>query len=78
VSGDNNASGYSSSTSGVLLGLDTEVNDGWRVGAATGYTQSHLNGQSASADSDNYHLSVYGGKRFEAIALRLGGATTWH
>ncbi|MBT0626342.1 autotransporter outer membrane beta-barrel domain-containing protein [Pseudomonas fluorescens] len=78
VSGDNNASGYSSSTSGVLLGLDTEVGDGWRVGAATGYTQSHLNGESASADSDNYHLSVYGGKRFEAIALRLGGATTWH
>ena len=78
VSGDNNASGYSSSTSGVLLGLDTEVSDGWRVGAATGYTQSHLNGQSASADSDNYHLSIYGGKRFDAIALRLGGATTWH
>lgn len=78
VSGDNNASGYSSSTSGVLLGLDTEVSGGWRVGAATGYTQSHLNGQSASADSDNYHLSIYGGKRFDAIALRLGGATTWH
>ncbi|RUQ46919.1 autotransporter domain-containing protein, partial [Corynebacterium pseudodiphtheriticum] len=78
ISGDNNASGYSSSTSGVLLGLDTEVGDGWRVGAATGYTQSHLNGASASADSDNYHLSVYGGKRFDAIALRLGGASTWH
>ncbi|QJI30883.1 autotransporter outer membrane beta-barrel domain-containing protein [Pseudomonas sp. ADAK18] len=79
VSGDNNASGYTSSTSGVLLGLDTDVGDGWRVGAATGYTQSHLNGESsASADSDNYHLSIYGGKRFDAIALRLGGATTWH
>ncbi|OLF54700.1 autotransporter domain-containing protein [Pseudomonas chlororaphis] len=79
VDADHNASRYSTSTSGVLLGLDTEVGDGWRVGAATGYTKTDLNGSSrTSADSDNYHLSLYGGKRFDSIALRLGGGTTWH
>ncbi|AVO58682.1 autotransporter domain-containing protein [Pseudomonas chlororaphis] len=79
VDADHNATRYSTSTTGVLLGLDTDVGDGWRVGAATGYTRTDLNGASrTSADSDNYHLSIYGGKRFDSIALRLGGATTWH
>ncbi|MBT9266230.1 autotransporter domain-containing protein [Pseudomonas sp. MG-9] len=76
---DHNASGFSSSTTGVLMGLDTDIGDGWRFGGAAGYTQTRLGGASKkSADADNYHLSVYGGKRFDSIALRLGGATTWH
>ena len=79
VDTDHNATSYSTSTTGVLLGLDTDVGDGWRAGMATGYTKTDLNGSSrTSADSDNYHLSVYGGKRFDSIALRLGGGTTWH
>ncbi|MGY1449373.1 autotransporter domain-containing protein [Pseudomonas chlororaphis] len=76
---DHNTSSFSSSTTGVLLGLDSDIGDGWRFGGATGYTQTRLEGASKkSVDSDNYHLSVYGGKRFESIALRFGGATTWH
>lgn len=76
---NHNASGFSSSTTGVLMGLDTDIGDGWRFGGATGYTQTRLEGSSKkSVDADNYHLSVYGGKRFDSIALRLGGATTWN
>jgi len=78
ISGDNNATGYSASTNGVLLGLDTEVGDGWRLGSATGYTQTKLSAESStSANSDNYHLSFYGGKRFDSLALRAGVASTW-
>ena len=76
---DHNATSYSTSTTGVLLGLDTDIGDGWRIGGATGYTKSDLKGSSrTSANSDNYHLSIYGGKRFDSIALRFGGASTWH
>jgi len=79
ISADDNATGYSASNTGVLLGMDTEIGDAWRVGAATGYTQTKLNGQSSTrADSDNYHLSLYGGNHFDSIALRAGAATTWH
>ncbi|MCK3842090.1 autotransporter domain-containing protein [Pseudomonas sp. W15Feb34] len=76
---DHNAASYSTSTTGVLLGLDTDIGDGWRIGGATGYTKTDLKGASRkSANSDNYHLSIYGGKRFDSIALRFGGASTWH
>lgn len=78
ISADDNATGYSASNSGVLLGMDTEVGDGWRLGAATGYTQTRLDGSAASkANSDNYHLSLYGGKRLGNLALRTGAASTW-
>lgn len=76
---DRNASTFSSSATGVLLGLDTDIGDGWQLGGAAGYTQTRLEGTSkTSADSDNYHLSIYGGKRFDRTALRFGGAMAWH
>ncbi|ROL81464.1 hypothetical protein BLX41_04745 [Pseudomonas protegens] len=76
---DHNATSYSTSTTGVLLGLDTDIGDGWRIGGATGYTKTDLKGASRkSVNSENYHLSIYGGKRFDSIALRFGGASTWH
>ncbi|QQZ44773.1 autotransporter domain-containing protein [Pseudomonas sp. SK3(2021)] len=79
LNSDHNATGYSSSTSGVLLGLDTDIGDGWRLGGATGYTKTEVKGSSKnSVDSDNFHLSAYGGKRFDTLALRFGAATTWH
>ncbi|MFC6299094.1 autotransporter outer membrane beta-barrel domain-containing protein [Pseudomonas sp. CCM 7893] len=79
IKGDGNASGYSSSISGVLLGLDTDMADGWRFGAATGYSQTKLNGSlKTKVESANYHLSLYGGKQYDTIALRIGETTTWH
>ncbi|WP_172458765.1 autotransporter outer membrane beta-barrel domain-containing protein [Serratia plymuthica] len=79
ASGDANATGYQASTYGVLLGLDSALADDGRLGVATGYTRTSLDGgYGSNADSDNYHLAVYGGKQFGELALRAGGAYTWH
>ncbi|WP_261428970.1 autotransporter outer membrane beta-barrel domain-containing protein, partial [Serratia quinivorans] len=79
ASGDANATGYQASTYGVLLGLDSALADDWRLGVATGYTRTSLDGgYGSNADSDNYHLAVYGGKQFGELALRAGGGYTWH
>ncbi|WP_434461878.1 autotransporter outer membrane beta-barrel domain-containing protein [Serratia plymuthica] len=79
ASRDANATGYQASTYGVLLGLDSALADDGRLGGATGYTRTSLDGgYGSNADSDNYHLAVYGGKQFGELALRAGGAYTWH
>ncbi|WP_261421697.1 autotransporter outer membrane beta-barrel domain-containing protein [Serratia quinivorans] len=79
ASGDANATGYQASTYGVLVGLDSALADDWRLGVATGYTRTSLDGgYGSNADSDNYHLAVYGGKQFGELALRAGGGYTWH
>jgi subtilase-type serine protease len=79
ASGNANATGYQASTYGVLVGLDSALADDWRLGVATGYTRTSLDGgYGSNADSDNYHLAVYGGKQFGELALRAGGGYTWH
>lgn len=79
ASGDASATGYQASTYGVLLGLDSAAADDARIGVATGYTRTSLDGgYGANADSDNYHLAVYGGKAYGALALRAGAGYTWH
>lgn len=51
----------------------------WRLGVASGYTQTSLNGgYNAKANSDNYHLAVYGDKQVGPLALRGGVGYTWH
>ncbi|WP_411704170.1 autotransporter outer membrane beta-barrel domain-containing protein [Edaphovirga cremea] len=79
ASGDANATGYQASTYGVLVGLDSALADDWRLGVATGYTRTSLDGGYVSnADSDNYHLAAYGDKQIGALALRAGAGYTWH
>ena len=49
------------------------------MGVATGYTRTSLDGGYGSdADSDNYHLGVYGGKEYGSLALRAGAGYTLH
>ncbi|HCR1107317.1 TPA: autotransporter outer membrane beta-barrel domain-containing protein [Klebsiella aerogenes] len=79
ASGNDNSTGYQTSTYGVLLGLDSELFYDGRLGVMTGYTRTSLNGSyQSNAHSDNYHLGLYGDKRFGALVLRAGGAYTWH
>lgn len=79
TTGNSNATGYQATTRGVLLGADTEIADDWRLGMATGFTRTSLDGGYGSrASSDNYHLALYGGKQFGDLALRTGASYSRH
>ncbi|OTA19312.1 autotransporter [Xenorhabdus beddingii] len=79
ASGTENASGYQASNYGVFLGADTLIDEYSRLGIATGYTRTSLDGgNSATADSNNYHLALYGDRQFGDFALRTNGGLTWH
>jgi outer membrane autotransporter protein len=77
--GDANASGVTSSTGGVMFGIDGPVADSsWRVGVMGGYSRTNFDqdGENSSGDSDNYDIGVYGGNRWGPLALRLGALYT--
>lgn len=78
TSGNSDIAGFDDSTQGVLLGADRELMRDTRLGVAGGYTRtklhSHMNG---SAQSNNYHLAIYGRKTIGALDLQAGGGYTW-
>lgn len=79
TSNDGNANSYDASTYGVLLGADQRVShDKMLLGIATGITKTSLSGDNSHANSENYHLSLYGGYDFDTIALRAGASNTFH
>jgi outer membrane autotransporter protein len=79
LEGDGNAVSLARSTAGVFGGLDATFNSDWRLGVAGGYTQSWFDADelSSSGSSNNYHLAVFGSRRFGALGLRLGAARSW-
>ncbi|MEQ5091657.1 autotransporter domain-containing protein [Providencia rettgeri] len=79
ASGNLNSTGYKSTNYGVLLGIDSEIYDDWQFGSAVGYSKTALNGgYGSNANSNNYQLALYGGKRLDNLALRFGIGNTWH
>ena len=75
--GTANAAGLTGSTGGFLMGGDTGLEGGWRLGVAGGYSSTSFSGRGASGDSDNWHIGAYGGNQWGALALRAGLAYTW-
>ncbi|MDQ0390285.1 autotransporter domain-containing protein [Labrys monachus] len=77
---DGNAASSSRSIGGFVAGLDAPIFDDWRAGLLAGYSQSNVDvdARGSSATSDDYTLGLYGGRQWGALALRLGGAYTWH
>jgi outer membrane autotransporter protein len=71
--GDGNAARAERSSSGVLVGADRRIGD-WRVGLMGGANRSRTQPaeRSASASVDSYHLGLYGGTQWGALALRTG------
>ncbi|GEM_PF-6816693 len=66
------------SVGGMFVGADTTFNN-WQVGALTGYSHSSvdLKDMPSSARADNYHLGLYAGTQWDAVAFRTGLAHTW-
>ncbi|MBS9479101.1 autotransporter domain-containing protein, partial [Ancylobacter radicis] len=79
MDGNSNAAGVSDSTGGFLIGADTLVGEGWRVGVAGGYsyTDFSISGRNSSGSSDNWHIGLYAGNEWGPLALRTGLAYTW-
>lgn len=76
---DGNAARFDRSTGGLLVGADGLAGD-WRIGVVGGYSRISFDAddRNSSGDSDNYHLGLYGGTNWGAVAFRTGAAYTWH
>ncbi|WP_219274103.1 autotransporter domain-containing protein, partial [Pseudomonas sp. Xaverov 83] len=83
LGGNSNAAKVEESDGGVFVGADRLIDNGWRVGGALGYTDSHstVSDRSSKFAIDSYSATVYGGKAFDAgpgkINLTAGAAYTW-
>lgn len=79
MKGDGNAAKVDRDTSGVLVGADRRVGN-WRVGVMGGAGRSEVDvdARRSSAKIDNYHLGVYGGTEWGALALRTGASYSRH
>ena len=78
--GDSNSAQMDRSLGGFMLGTDKQLDDQWRAGMAAGYTRSNLNAHDRNSDAtvDSYHLAGYLNSQFDALAVRLGAAYSWH
>ncbi|MET2827065.1 autotransporter outer membrane beta-barrel domain-containing protein [Mesorhizobium shangrilense] len=76
---DGNAATLERSTTGLLVGADGMAG-AWRLGMIGGYSRSSfdVDDRRSSGDSDNYHLGLYGGTNWGAIAFRAGAAYAWN
>jgi outer membrane autotransporter protein len=80
VDGNVNAASASRQLGGFISGVDTGVGSSWRLGAATGFSQSSINvdARHSSADVDTIYLAGYASGSLGPVALRSGGAWGWH
>ena len=78
--GDGNAAGLDASTGGLLTGIDGLITDDVRLGIMAGYSHTSFDaaGRTSSGSSNNYHLGLYGGTQWGALAFRSGLAYSWH
>ncbi|WP_162901409.1 autotransporter domain-containing protein [Breoghania sp. L-A4] len=77
---DGNAAALSRSVGGIFVGVDGEVADDVTIGVLAGYSHSAFDAdaRSSSGEADTFHLAAYGGTQWGKLALRAGGAYSWH
>ncbi|MEQ5113250.1 autotransporter domain-containing protein [Providencia vermicola] len=79
TTGDSNATGYKSSSYGLLLGANRRfINDKMTFGIAAGFSQSSLSNHLDQGHSNNYHAAIYGSAVWQPIAVRSGLSHTSH
>ena len=77
---DGNAASLKHDIGGLLMGVDGQAFETWRLGIVAGYSHTSFaaRDRAASGSSDNYHLGVYAGTTRGRLGLRSGLAYTWH
>ena len=80
IDGNGNVAKLKRDIGGFVVGADTGVGAGWRVGGLAGYSRASADtdARNSSAKTDSYHLGVYGGTQWGATALRLGANHSWN
>ena len=80
IDGDGNASRVNRDVAGFLVGADTSVSGGWRVGGLAGYSKTDLDVENlnSTAKTDSYHVGLYGGNQWDNTSLRLGASYSWN
>lgn len=80
ANGNGNTASLDHNTGGFVAGVDTSEIDNWTLGLAGGYSQTSfdVNDRTSWGTSDNYSIGLYGGSGLGPVALRFGGAFTWH
>ena len=80
IDGNGNAAKLKRDIGGFVVGADTGVGAGWRVGGLAGYSRASADteARNSSAKTDSYHLGVYGATHWGATALRLGASQSWN
>lgn len=79
MDGNGNSASASTSTGGVMVGVDGRLGTDWRAGFAAGYGSSQVSvaDVAASTSADTVTIAVYGGGPVGALAARLGAAYGW-
>jgi outer membrane autotransporter protein len=78
--GNGKAAGFNENHSGFTAGLDTRIDNTWRVGGAVGYMASNVDiaERNSAADIDTANFALYADRAFGAFKLRLGAAYAWN
>ncbi|WP_157632781.1 autotransporter-associated beta strand repeat-containing protein [Hoeflea sp. 108] len=80
ISSDGNASGFDSTTGGLIAGADAAFGDNIRLGVFGGYSHSSFDTDAlkSNGSSDGYHAGVFAGGQWGAFGLRGGAAYSWN
>lgn len=75
---DGNAGTLTSSSNGIVLGTDRQLDQTWRFGALVGYssTSFEVEAEQASGTSDALQVGLYGSAQADGLTLRAGAGYT--
>lgn len=75
-----NAASVSRDTSGLFLGADKDIGSSIRAGILGGYSKAHMavNERYSKANSNDYYLGLYAGKKINRWITKSGAVYTWH
>ena len=75
---DGNAGALTSSSNGIVLGTDRQLDETWRFGALVGYssTSFEVEAEQASGTSDALQVGLYGSAQADGLSLRAGAGYT--